>query len=59
MHFEREAREITKLYIDRDQLNKLFYERLDLANESVRVGVDNSFKIQLINNQIKTLLCLR
>lgn len=59
MHFEREARDIVNHLIDKNQLNLLFTERKFLAERSINTGEDQSFNIQVINNKIKTLLCLR
>lgn len=58
MHFERHAREILVTGIDKTELNGLFAQRRILAAQSIDSGADHSVQITIIENRIKTLLCL-
>lgn len=58
MHFEREALDIINLSYNKNELNRLFEMRKELAEQSRLLGTDNSVQIKLVNNRIKSILCL-
>lgn len=59
MHFERHASDILNTKIDRQELNGLMTQRTVLAQRSHDYGMDLSVDITIIENRIKTLLCLQ
>lgn len=54
----RIARTISNMSYDKTELGGLFTQRRELALQSLSEGLDNSVQIQIINNRIKSLLCL-